>query len=260
MNNIFVLLGFCSLFIGVNPLQAQEKCDLTRHYNEFIRIEKTVYEGEEYVDDVIGEVDENYCFSKAVNVNLRSFEYILTNFKTRLDYDKFKAISDTVVMQKVYIEDLKKDSLFNAVIADYSSKVLEKSIAKDTVTMTQLVNFAAKFFAIVNINEGGSYVGKVCVGINDIEKTEPKRHAFAEAFCFSTIIENYQGEQFSMYDEFVAAMIELYTVNLGIDKTERLFRAQGAMYMLMTKNENLRKMLKSTYDTQRDYLPFLLKV
>ncbi len=260
MDKISFLMFFCSLFMGINVLQAQEQCDLTRRYDEFIRVEKTVYEGEEYIDDVITEVDGGYCFSEAINTNLRSFEYVLTNFKARLDYDKLKAISDTVVLQKVYIQDLEKDSLFNAVLTDFSAKVLDKRVAKDTITMNQLVNFATKFFSIIKVNEQGAYVGKVCVGINDIKKTELKRHAFAEAFCFSTIIENYQGEQFSMYDEFVTAIIELYSLNLGIDPAERLLRAQGAMYMLMFKNENLRQLLLATYETQRDYLPFVLKV
>ena len=58
--------------------------------------------------------------------------------------------------------------------------------------------------------------------------------------------------------EFVNAIKELYTVNLGIDKTEKLLRSQGAMFLLMRNNENLKKMLKSEFEKQKDFLPFIL--
>jgi hypothetical protein len=61
-----------------------------------------------------------------------------------------------------------------------------------------------------------------------------------------------------MYDEFVKAIKELYKVNLGIDKNEKLLRAQGAIFLLMRNNENLKKMLKAEYKKQEDYLPFIL--
>jgi hypothetical protein len=61
-----------------------------------------------------------------------------------------------------------------------------------------------------------------------------------------------------MYDEFVKAIKELYKVNLGIDKDEKLFRAQGAMFLIMRNNENLIRMLRTEYDRQKEYLPFIL--
>lgn len=61
-----------------------------------------------------------------------------------------------------------------------------------------------------------------------------------------------------MYNEFVKAIKELYKVNLGIDRNEKLLRAQGAMFLLMRNNENLRMMLKEEYDQQKEYLPFVL--
>jgi len=124
--------------------------------------------------------------------------------------------------------------------------------------MDQLLNVAVKYFSILKVNEEGHYVGKVCVGLNDIKKTEPVRKPFVEAFSFSSIMTHYQGEEFSMYDEFVKALKELYTVNLGIDKDEKLLRAQGAIFMLMRNSENLKIMLKTEYERQKEFLPFIL--
>jgi len=103
------------------------------------------------------------------------------------------------------------------------------------------------------------YVGKVCAGLNDIETTEKARNPFIEAFCFSSISKHYNSEEFSMYNEFVNAIKELYNVNLGIDNDEKLLRAQGAMYFLMRANENLRKMLASEYHRNKELLPFVIK-
>lgn len=124
--------------------------------------------------------------------------------------------------------------------------------------MDKLLNVAVKYFSIMRLTDEGYYVGKVCVGLNDIKKTESERKPFTEAFSFSSILKHYQSEEYSMYDEFVKAIKELYKVNLGIDKNEKLLRAQGAIFLLMRNNENLKKMLKSEYEKQKDYLPFIL--
>ena len=61
-----------------------------------------------------------------------------------------------------------------------------------------------------------------------------------------------------MYDEFVKALKELYTVNLGIDKDERLLRSQGAMFMLMRNNSALKALLLELYEEKKSYLPFVI--
>lgn len=61
-----------------------------------------------------------------------------------------------------------------------------------------------------------------------------------------------------MYNEFVAAIKELYRQDLGVDRDERLLRAQGAMFSLMRNNAQLRVMLISEYEKRKDYLPFVI--
>lgn len=130
---------------------------------------------------------------------------------------------------------------------------------KDTITVDNLLNIAVKYFSINKINDDGYYVGKVCDGQNLLNKTETERNPSVEEFCVSSIVKHYQSEEFSMYDEFVKAIKELYKVNLGIDKNERLLRAQGAMFLLMRNNENLKNMLLKEYERNKDNLPFVLK-
>ncbi|MEX2594527.1 MAG: hypothetical protein WD426_17285 [Anditalea sp.] len=75
---------------------------------------------------------------------------------------------------------------------------------------------------------------------------------------FSSILKNYKGKEFSMNKEFGNSLKELYKVNLGIDPEEKLLRAQGAMYFLMRNNNNLKLMIKSEYERNKNYLPFVL--
>ncbi|WP_430614248.1 hypothetical protein [Flavobacterium sp. JP2137] len=250
----------CALLISATGLYAQDSCVIAAHLNDFIKIEKEVHKEKVYLLDKAVAVDADRCFSTAVNANIENWNYVLTNFKARLHYEELEAITDAELLQKTYIKTLERDSLFQSVLTDFSKKVVEKSMPKDTVSLPDLMNKAVKFFSILKIDDQERLVGKVCVGLNDIGKTEPKRHAFAEAFCFSTILANYQGEEFNMYREFVSGLTELYQMNLGLDRSERHLRAQGAMYALMFKNENLRKMLLLNYERQREYLPFVLKV
>ena len=143
--------------------------------------------------------------------------------------------------------------------SDYGNFMGNSEIVKDTITIDELLNIAVKYFSINQINEDGYYIGKVCGGQNILSKTETERNPSVEEFCVSSIVKHYQSQEFSMYDEFVKAIKELYKVNLGIDKNERLLRAQGAMCLLMKMNENLKDMLLKEYERNKDNLPFVLK-
>jgi hypothetical protein len=142
-----------------------------------------------------------------------------------------------------------------------TKKITDKSnYVPDTISMDGLLNIAVKYFSIIKINKDGYYVGKVCTGINGLKQTDKERNPQIEAFCFTTILNNYQGEQFNMYNEFVTGIKELYKINLGIENDDRLLRAQGAMYMFMRNNEKLKELLLFEYENKKEYLPFVLKI
>lgn len=254
-----VVLVFFLIFMGVNLIYSQKPCNLIVHLDDFIQMKEEVFDGE---SDLIARIKEDRkpnCASSIIDENLRTLDYVLVNFTGRLDYKVFKMISDSVVLQEKYIRVLEKDSLFTAVLNDFSVKVIDKTQVKDTVSMNQLMNMAVKFFSITRINEDDNYVGRVCVGSNSIEDTEPNRHAFAEAFCFVSIFENYEGERYNMSKEFIDVLWVLKDMNLGINRDERLLRAQGAMFVMMMKNQNLSNMLEQSFEEKKEFLPFVLK-
>jgi hypothetical protein len=236
----------------------QKHCEIKTNYEDFISVEKSVYNEKAYFIKRVIETDKKSCFSELVNNNPMFIDYILTNFSSNANYQNLLELTDSIAMKNKYFDDLRKDSLFNSVMTDLVYKSIDKKTPKDTVSIDKLLNVAVKYFSMMRLTDEGHYVGKVCVGLNDIRKTESERKPFIEAFSFSSILKHYKSEDYSMYDEFVKAIKELYKVNLGIDKNEKLLRAQGAIFLLMRNNENLKKMLKAEYKKQEDYLPFIL--
>lgn len=236
----------------------QKQCDIKTHYEDFISVQKSIYNEKAYLTKRVIETQKKSCFSDLVNNNPMFIDYLLTNFSSNANYQNLLDLPDSIAIRNRYFNDLKKDSLFNSVMTDLVNKTIDKTTPKDRISMDKLLNVAVKYFSIMRLTDEGHYVGKVCVGLNDIKKTESERKPFIEAFSFSSILKHYQSEEYSMYDEFVKAIKELYKVNLGVDKDEKLLRAQGAMFLLMRNNENLKKMLKNEYEKQKDHLPFVL--
>jgi len=240
---------------------SQNNCNIVKEYQKIFKIEKQKYGEGEYLIKSINKIDTNSCFSDLVNNYGQYIDYLLTNFSDNSNYEKLISISDTIELKNEFIKSLKNDSVFNREMRKLTKKITdETNYTPDTISMNGLLNIAVKYFSIIKINKDGYYVGKVCTGINGLKQTESERNPQIEAFCFTTILNNYQGEQFNVYNEFVKGIKELYKINLGIEKDERLLRAQGAMYMFMRSNEPLKKLLLYEYEDKKEYLPFVLKM
>lgn len=236
----------------------QETCAIQNHYEDFISIQKATYNESSYLIKRTVESPKERCFSPLINSNTVFIDYLLTNFSSNANSEKLLQLQDSAALATAYFRDLRADSAFNSLMSELVDKTITGKTAKDTLSIDALLNIAVKYFSILKLTGEGAYVGKVCVGLNDIKKTESQRKPFVEAFCFSSILKHYRGEEFNLHAAFVQAIKELYKVNLGIDKAERLLRAQGAMFLLMRNNERLQKMLKVEYEAQKAYLPFVL--
>lgn len=246
--------------ITVNSF-SQTDCNIEKEYQKIFKIEKKKYGEREYLMKTINKIDANSCFSDLVNNNGQYIDYLLTHFSDNSNYEKLMAISDTIELQNEFIKTLGNDSTFNKVMNKLTEKITNKSqFVPDTISMDGLLNIAVKYFYIMKISEEGYYAGKVCTGINGIKQTEKERKPQVEAFCFTTIMNNYQGEQFNMHNELVKGIKELYKINLGIENNDRLLRAQGAMYMFMRNNETLKELLLFEYENKNEYLPFVLNM
>lgn len=258
MKQLFLIL---SIGLIAGSLFSQTDCHIEKEYRKIFKIQKMKYGESEFLMMTVNKLDDNSCFADLVNNNGQYIDYLRTHFSDHSNYEKLMAISDTIELQDEFIKSLENDSVFNSEMNKLTGKITNASnYIPDTVSMNALLNIAVKYFSIIEINEDGHYAGKVCSGINGLEQTEKERKPHIEAFCFVAIMNNYQGEKFNMYDEFVKGIQELYMINLGIDNEDRLLRAQGAMYMFMRNNEKLRELLLHEYENKKEYLPFVLRV
>jgi len=259
MKYLFLIISIALSFQGFS----QTECDIQNHYGDFIKIAKeSSKDGKEYLGQYFVKADDKYCFAEFVNnKNSANFIYfLLEGYCPSYRPDDLLKIEDDAALQSAYIAQLQEDSLFNALMLELTAKAIDKTVPKDTITMNTLLDFAVKYFYVPGISEDGYYQGKVCGGrINGIKATEAERKPFLEVFASSSIIKHYQGEEYNMYNELVGAVKELYKINLGIDKEERLLRAQGAVYFQMFNNKNLREMLLFEYELNKEYLPFVLR-
>jgi len=178
---------------------SQDNCDITQEYQNILQITKHKYGEKEYLMKRIKKVEEKYCFSDLINENEIYFDYLQTHFSNQSNTKELLAISDSVKLQNEFIKTLEKDTVFNDLMNQLNLKTMDQAkYITDTISIDEMLNIAVKFFSIIRIDKDGNYVVKFFTGINGLEQTEKNRNPHLEAFCFSTLFENYEGEQFSL--------------------------------------------------------------
>lgn len=250
------------LFLGLvliasHGLQSQ---DFSDQYSKIFRAEKMQYGERSFLMVKTQLLLQDEAYAELVNPLQVYLDYLRTHFTGALDHEALMALEDSTLLQSRYIEFLQQDSLFQATLAPWMAHYQGTDVAKDSLSMDQLLNVAVKYFTINRITPEGYYSGKVCAGINGIQTTLSKRQPHVEAFCFQAIRNNMQSEEFPLYDEFVKGIRKLYQVELGQDPDEKLLRAQGVMYFYMRNNAVLQDLLRKEYEAKKELLPFALKL
>jgi hypothetical protein len=251
-----VNIRYWSLFIPLVvqlPLLAQP-CNLTSNYNDFITARRFINEGRAYVVTAITAPTPGRCYSGLVSTDARFLDFLVTNYRARTIMKDLGEMPDTVAMNSEFHQRLASDGLFMEVMSGWVARSLDQTIPKDTVSFDGLLNVAVKFFSLTRVTPDGGYSGFICVGKNDIKKTQVRPEPYVEAFCFSAIFEHAKEMQLA----FRNAMMQVKKVDLGNDDAEKLLRAQGATFLLMHNSEQLRNVLRGEYERRKEFLPFVL--
>ena len=257
MKSIFIFFACLSVsfsFYGQNSASLQDQ------YDQIFLLEKKKFGDREVLITTVNTLEEGKELADLVNNNKLYLDYLLSNFSDRGNFTELMALEDQLRLQKEFIHSLEEDTLFNATLYKISEKAEHPGFVPDTVSLDEVLNVAVKFFNIKHITEEGNYAGKVCAGINGITETLPQRKPHLEAFSFSTIFNDMKENENNMHDEFVEAIYELYKLDLGVEKDDRLLRAQGVMYSLMRNNEQLRELLLSSYEKKKHFVPFVISL
>ena len=150
----------------------------------------------------------------------------------------------------------------SSVYCQKSEQKIDKAVEErwvsvtDTLTLDELLDVAVKFFDL-QLTENGKYGARLCTGFSMHASTQPIRNKKLESFCAGVIMENSQGDD-GLHAEFINAVNEVAKMNLGLNKEERLLRAQGALFMLMKLNLKLRQTFLFEYEKQKHMLHFYL--
>ncbi len=187
--------------------------------------------------------------------------YIFYNFKD--ESSKFKGVIDINQKETVFElhrERLKNDTLFVNTLQRISDNSIKKIQDKPSYDLDVVMDIATKFVKITGINEQGNYTLKVCVGVNDLEKTQSKRYADIEAFCFVSVFNAYLNKENPLKDEIIKEFHKIVPLSMGIEKEERILRAQGALMVLMYQNESFKQALLKEYEDKKDILPFTINL
>lgn len=187
--------------------------------------------------------------------------YIFYNFKD--ESSKFKGVIDInqkEIVFELHRERLKNDTLFVNTLQRISDNSIKKIQDKPSYDLDVVMDIATKFVKITGINEQGNYTLKVCVGVNDLEQTQVKRYADIEAFCFVSVFNAYLNKENPLKDEIIREFHKIVPLSMGIEKEERILRAQGALMVLMYQNESFKQALLKEYEDKKDILPFTINL
>ena len=188
--------------------------------------------------------------------------YVFTNFRDE-SIKKGEIIEDESKKEsifKTYRERLKTDTLFVNTLQRISDNSIKKIQDKPSYDLDVVMDIATKFVKITGINEQGNYTLKVCVGVNDLEQTQVKRYADIEAFCFVSVFNAYLNKENPLKDEIIREFHKIVPLSMGIEKEERILRAQGALMVLMYQNESFKQALLKEYEDKKEILPFTINL
>ncbi len=235
--------------------------EVLEDYNNFLALEKVeLSSGKVRFLKTVKEVDSNIKGSEYINKHRLFWEYLVVNFSEPLQENTFDPNTEISLLQNNFLSMMVTDTIFSPLVERYSSQVVKRNSIKDTISIDQVLNVAVKFFSIEKITPEGDYSARICVGLNGIKNTEAVRMPFVEAFAFYAIMKNLRNEQYNVYTYFINAIKGIYKLNLGIDKEERLLRAQGALFIQMLQSDRLMELLVDEYQKNKDILPFALSL
>ena len=210
----------------------------------------------------LGQMFNNVEPKKNILDDKSYINYVFTNFRDE-SIKKGEILGDESKKEsifKAYRERLKNDTLFVNTLQRISDNSIKKIQDKPSYDFDMVMDVATKFVKITGINEQGNYTLKVCVGVNDLEQTQVKRYADIEAFCFVSVFNAYLNKENPLKDEIIKEFHKIVPLSMGIEKNERILRAQGALMVLMYQNENFKQALLKEYEGKKDLLPFTINL
>jgi len=186
-----------------------------------------------------------------------------------IDFDRAELLEAEVPIEerkRSFYEALRSDQRFSEALLTAFGRYLasqggvlvgwEHTDVVRRVTEDELQRLAVRFFYPDAVTEEGKLAGHICVGINGLEDFDWDRDVLVEAFVYATIFRALREGKDGLDEEFRAALEAAEALALSIDEETRITRAQGAVWAMLARSDNIRKMLRESYELRKAYVPF----
>ena len=242
--------------------------DLKKEYLEIFQVEVLEHDGRKMVGHKIGQLPEDHLLSSFVKENYWLLHYLQLN-AARIDGKAEAALTgEPDTLSHFYHSSLMNDEEFNAHVLPLVSNYLASRGMKlsgyvphdkNVLTLDDLIRVAVRFFYPNGVAKDGRIHWQICVGINGLKDFETERNLTVEAFCYDTIFTTLNSPQRPILDQFKEMIEEVKGLQLSTDDETKIARAQGAVWILLSKNETLKEMLLSAYSRKKDILSFVIE-
>lgn len=207
----------------------------------------------------------NYLYD-FVQQNRLILDYLLQNqLKVKPD-SMVQLVNDTTELSKYFYDCIEKDTAFTNNITNLICRYLKSQniivnnytlINKYDVSIDKIASIAARFFYPNKLVEGGGISMKLCVGALSF-KDYGERNFLEEAFAFSVVMGSAQSESPNLVDEYKKEAKYAIHMNLSDQDDIKLYRLQGAIWALLSKNSKMLEEIKKEYETKYTLLPFAI--
>jgi|GEM_PF-4432147 len=128
---------------------------------------------------------------------------------------------------------------------------------KRSVTMEEMMRIAVRYFYPHFVKD--ELHMHICVGINGMNDYPGAIDNTVKAFCIQSIHNAMRAGETDVHKQAYALVRDAHSVKLSKDLETEIHRIQGAVWVQMMQNKELRRLLRAAYAKQKDSLSFCLK-
>lgn len=262
MKKIILAISLLGWMTGVVAQETMTLDEVKSKYGQFIvAFEKQGFDDRTYVDKKVVVPEEDTVLAKFVEKNLAFIELLKTNYTT-VTSDEFAGIKDAAVLQEKYIAALQKDALFNQYFLPfichfYKSEGFEITgfdAKKATFTLDEFMDVIVKYFEVTSVDSRGNFKTRIGISEDGLVSTLDKRHPLLEVYCLHII----KAHQYKAYQSMEKGKRVMKNLQLGLNEDDKLKRAQGVLYAMVSQDEAFRTVVLDDYESKKEALPFVL--
>lgn len=224
-------------------------------------VKKTGFDNSVYLDKKIRIPTEDETLAAFVTqyegyLDMMKSEYITVNS------DEFKFTKDSAKLQVKFAEKLKEDPLFNQyflplIATFYQSKgytITGYNFEKPSYTFDELMDVIVKYYEVTAVDSRGNFSTRVAISDNGLVNTLSARRPLLESYGLYFIRQN----KYKAFRALEKAQRVISKLELGLRDGDKIKRAEGALYALISQDETLRSLLKADYEKNAAGLPFVI--